>query len=112
MQTLHIQTANNFRQRLQGLLFRPALQAHQALLITRCNSVHTCFMGYALDLAYLDAQGQVLGVVHNLKPWRLSWGPRGSRQVLEMRSGSLARLGMAPGQTLACVPARPEKAAP
>lgn len=64
--------ADNVLTRARGLLFRKPLEKSQALLITRCNSVHTWFMTYPLDIIYLAKDGSVLKVVKNLRPYRFS----------------------------------------
>jgi hypothetical protein len=92
--------ADNFLTRLRGLLARPPLQPEQGLLIRPCSSVHTWFMGYNLDLVYMDKSGKVLVVRTGIKPWRFDLGPSGAHQVLELPSGSIQSLGIAPGARL------------
>ncbi|HLO94144.1 MAG TPA: DUF192 domain-containing protein, partial [Burkholderiaceae bacterium] len=58
--SLHLIPARSFWQRLGGLLVRPRLGAGEGLLLKPCNSVHTCFMRYAIDVIYLDREGRVL----------------------------------------------------
>lgn len=87
----------------------------QALLITRCPSVHGFFMRYTLDIAYLATEGvNQYSVTHTttLKPWRISFGrkhtittPTGvsskhSAHALELPAGSIKQLGIVPGDTL------------
>jgi hypothetical protein len=43
--------ADSFAARLWGLQFRPSLAAGDGLLLYPCNSIHTCCMRFALDLA-------------------------------------------------------------
>ncbi|NIO63679.1 MAG: pilus assembly protein, partial [Gammaproteobacteria bacterium] len=54
-----------------------------ALLITSCSSIHTFFMQYPIDLAFLNNNWQIKKLVHALKPFRIAWGP-GTSMVLEM----------------------------
>lgn len=88
---------------MPGLLARPPLRAApaiEALLIIRCPSVHTLFMRYAIDVAYLDAGGEIVRCVDTLPPWRASLGGRRAAHALELPAGSLARLGIRPGHRL------------
>jgi uncharacterized membrane protein (UPF0127 family) len=86
--------------RLRGLLGRPALvQAHDGLLLSPCNAVHTFGMAYPLDLVFLDQIGRVLDIAANVRPWRCR-RCRGARQTLELAAGSLAVLGIRPGDEL------------
>lgn len=96
--------ARHWYQRARGLLLRAPLQPGQGLLIEPCASVHTCFMGYALDLVFLDRAQRVLGWRENLPPWRAA-GLRGAHATLELPAGSLAPLGLKVGQALHWQPA-------
>ena len=101
--SLRLKLAADFLPRLRGLLAQPPLRTEpviEALLITRCPSVHTLFMGYAIDVAYLDARGNVVRCVDRLVPWRASFGGRHAAYALELPAGSLARLGVCPGDRL------------
>jgi len=82
-------------------MFRQALDHGLALLLSPCNSVHTAFMRFAIDVVYLDSQWRVLAVRSGLKPWRMSWGPRGTRHTLELAAGVANTLGWRAGDELA-----------
>ncbi|KRG75608.1 hypothetical protein ABB30_11565 [Stenotrophomonas ginsengisoli] len=98
--------ARRWHQRARGLLLRAPLQPGQGLLIEPCASVHTCFMGYALDLVFLDRAQRVLGWRENLPPWRAA-GLRGAHATLELPAGSLIGLGLQIGQALHWQPSPP-----
>ena len=51
----------------------------------RCSSVHTCFMAYPIDIAFIDARGYVLVCYENVRPWRMCSCP-GAWAVLERPS--------------------------
>ena len=101
--SLVIHRAHSFTQRLFGLLARSPLQAHEALFIAPCNSVHTVLMTYAIDVAFVDREGQVLKLVCGLKPYRASacWRAHG---VVEFAAGEAALWGVVVGSTLAIKP--------
>lgn len=101
---LTILQARGFRARLRGLMLTRPLPPGQALLIPRCASVHTFFMRYALDLVYLDAHGTIVRLQRHVRPWRLSWGGAGARQVVEMTAGGIDRLGLQAGACMAIPP--------
>ncbi|MGQ0709923.1 MAG: DUF192 domain-containing protein [Rhodoferax sp.] len=108
---LHVRLADTFVQRLRGLMFSASLASRQALLLTKCASVHTAFMRYPIDVVYLDRHGQVTGCEPGLRPWRTSTAntglgkllPREMRaaHTLELAVGTIARLHIAPGDRLA-----------
>lgn len=88
---VHAYVAEGFFPRLQGLMFRRDLLAGEGLLITRCNAIHTCFMRFPIDVAFLDRDGAVVRIVRNVKPWRLFVsGGHNAWQVLEVRAGTAA----------------------
>lgn len=101
---LRLRLADRFGSRARGLMLAPPLPDGQGLLLQRCASVHTAFMRAAIDVVYLDARGVVLRCVPGLRPWRLSiarTGPGGgARHTLELSAGSVARLGLRPGDRL------------
>lgn len=77
-------------ERARGLLGRAPLSDNEALLITPCNSVHMFFMGYPIDVVYLDKTYLVTQVVEGLRPWRVCWGGR-AFMTLEVVAGAVAR---------------------
>lgn len=84
-------------QRRTGLLGRDALDG--ALLIDRCRWVHTVGMRFPIDVAFLDADGEVLKVVH-MKRHRIGLPVRHARQVIEAQAGAFGRWGLAVGQVV------------
>ncbi len=76
--------ARSFAARARGLIGQGPLPPGEGLLIPRCNCIHTCFMRYAIDATFLDAQDRVVRRVRNIRPWRLFvWGGFRARKVLE-----------------------------
>ena len=71
-----LKIAAGFWSRLAGLQFRRPLPSDAGLLLVPCNSVHTCFVRFPVDVVFLDGNGSVLAVRRSLRPWRLAWGPR------------------------------------
>ena len=82
--------------RARGLLFKAALENDQAMLIAPCNSVHTLFMGYTLDVVFLDRERKIMRIVENVKPWRFATHLKASK-VIEFKAGVVAQVGMAVG---------------
>lgn len=88
--------ASTYWQRLRGLLGRPAPLAGTALCIQPCSSVHTFFMGYALDVVYVSRNGRVVKVISGLNPWRVSQC-FGAKKAFEFRAGEVKNLGLQVG---------------
>lgn len=92
--------ADNFFSRLKGLIGRPGLPPGWCLVIDPCNSVHTIFMRFGIDLLFVDRSGKAVRLVENLPPFRFTPVVRGSRLVIEFPSGTLARTGTLAGDTI------------
>lgn len=88
--------------RLRGLLGSAGLRPGDGLLIRPTSSIHTCFMRFAIDAVFLDRDLVVVGVVPELRPWRVA-ARRGAKLVLELAAGECRRLGIRPGDRLALV---------
>jgi uncharacterized membrane protein (UPF0127 family) len=81
--------AGTFVSRLIGLMFSKDLGNSSGLLIAPCNSIHTFFMNYSLDIVFLDRKFRVVKVIRDIRPWRMSWMYFRAHQVLEMKAGTL-----------------------
>ena len=108
--------ADNWLGRLRGLLGRPPLAPGQGLLLSPCDGVHTFWMGYPLDVVFLDRAGRVLGWRERVRPWR-ACRQSGARSTLELSAGGVAALRPVLGENLqwrtaAPAPCAPQRAAP
>jgi len=94
-----IETAFDSASRRRGLLGRDAFAPGSAMIIAPCNSIHTFFMRFPIDAAFVDRQGVVLKASAELVPWRVALSLR-AFAVIELPAGTLARFGMTAGATL------------
>ena len=97
--TLTVHLATTFWQRFCGLMMRRPLPPATALLIAPCNSIHMCFMRFAIDAVYLDKQGRILKITRHLRPWLGLSACWRAHSVLEMTAGQVDALGLQKGQT-------------
>lgn len=79
-----IKHANTFFSRLKGLLGSEPLKYHEGLLISPCQQIHTHFMAYPIDVIFMNRDFEVIEVIHELKPWKLSKFHKSSYYVLEI----------------------------
>jgi uncharacterized membrane protein (UPF0127 family) len=75
--------------RLIGLMFRKQLNGADGLLINPCNSIHTFFMRYSLDIIFLSSDNKVIKIIRDLKPWRMTWIYFRAKKTLELPAGKL-----------------------
>ncbi len=101
-----VDVADTSASRRTGLLGRDELKAGEGLWIVPCESVHTFFMKFPIDLVYLDrpsredrSHRRVRKVRNAVPPWRLS-ACLPAHSVLELPAGTVARTGTAPGDEL------------
>src|SRR4051794_34790947 len=83
-----VEVARTSESRRRGLLGRDDLAPGTALVITRCNAVHTVGMRFAIDVAFVDNSLRVRKVVRNLRPWRMA-GSLTGRVAIEFPAGAL-----------------------
>lgn len=85
----HARFADNYFSRFLGLMGRKSLAPGEALFIVGDNAIHSLFMRFRFDAAFLSADGEVLHVIHSMKAWRASKFVRGAKSVLELPAGVL-----------------------
>src|SRR5436190_22113555 len=86
--------------RLRGLLGRRDLRPGEGIVLRPGWSIHTAFLLFSIDVAFVDPDQVVLKVVKNLKPFRASVC-RGARDVVELSAGEAERRSLKPGDRLA-----------
>lgn len=89
--------ASSRRDRNRGLLGRDGFEG--ALLIERARSVHSLGMRFPLDLAFCNAELEVLRT-SRLVPHRVTLPVWHARQVIEAQAGMFAHWGLRTGDQL------------
>ena len=92
-------TAFDSASRRRGLLKHDFLPEGSALIIAPSNAIHTFFMRFAIDVAFVARDGRVLKLRRNMPPWRMAAAVR-AFAVIEMPIGALARADTQPGDAL------------
>jgi uncharacterized membrane protein (UPF0127 family) len=84
----HMEVADSGPRRSKGLLGRNQLAPGEGMWIVPCESVHTFWMRFAIDLIYLDRKRRIRKLVSSVPPWRLSGCIR-AHSVMELPSGTI-----------------------
>jgi uncharacterized protein len=100
--TRRLEIADTRSTRRRGLLGRSSVDGG-ALLITKCRSVHTIGMKFAIDVAHLSSDMAVVRM-KTMAPGRLGVPVLKARHVLEADAGAFAQWGLRVGQTVAVSP--------
>lgn len=90
--------------RSKGLLGRTELAPGLGIWIVPCESVHTFFMKFPIDLVYIDRNKRVKKVRSSVSPWRLS-ACLSARSIIELPAGTILLTQTAPGDQLEFSPA-------
>ena len=89
--------ATDSQSRRKGLLGRTSFSG--ALVIEPCNWVHTFGMKFAIDVAFVDRNGNVMKT-QRMKRNRLGMPVFGTAFVVEAESGAFARWGLHVGDEI------------
>ena len=95
-----LEVAGSGKSRRKGLLGRAGLSPGEGLWIVPCESVHTFFMRFPIDLVFAARDGRVVKLRRDVRPWRIS-GAWGAFAVIELAAGAAARADLRPGDRLA-----------
>ena len=68
-----------------------------AIVFPHCNSIHTFFMRFPIDVVFLDRHGQITELVPNVKPWRILLPRLAARHVLELSSNKISAAALRVG---------------
>lgn len=79
--------AKSFLQRSRGLMFRKDWNSETTMWIHRCNSIHTCFMHFPIDVVFVNRKLIVKKIILNIKPWKMTLPVLSASSVFEFKSG-------------------------
>jgi hypothetical protein len=94
-----VELADTSAKRRTGLLKHDHLEPGAGLWIVPCESVHTFFMRFAIDLVYVDRKNKVRKVRHAVPAWRLS-ACLTAHSILELPPGTARQTGTQAGDQL------------
>lgn len=91
--------ADTSAKRRTGLLKHTGLEPGEGLWIVPCESVHSFFMKFTIDVLYLDRAKKVRGARSRMVPWRVS-ACLPAHSVLELPAGTIEQTGTQRGDQL------------
>jgi uncharacterized membrane protein (UPF0127 family) len=86
--------------RLRGLMFSKTFNGYDAYYLAPCNSIHTFFMAFSIDVIMLDKESKVVQIFENLRPWRLTRIYFKVQATIELPIGSIKSLLVEKGDSL------------
>lgn len=76
--------------RLRGLLGRRSLDNNTSMWIHKCNSIHTWFMKFDIDVVFVDRSLTVRAIRRNIRPWHMVWPVWKADSVFEFSAGVIS----------------------
>lgn len=92
--------AKDIFSRLKGLLGKSGLRNKEALIITPCDSIHTFFMKFSIDVVFIDKKNRVVKVISSMKPFRISAVYFNAHSVIELPPGIIRETATTVGDSL------------
>jgi hypothetical protein len=81
--------ADSILKRIKGLLGKASFNKGQALIIKPCNSIHTFFMRFPIDVLFMDKNNKVIQAIPGIKPFKLTSIYFQADHVIELPSGTI-----------------------
>jgi uncharacterized membrane protein (UPF0127 family) len=76
-------------EKMQGLLGKKGLSSGQGLVLPACHSIHTCFMGFPIDVIFIDNKGRIAILYEQMGPFQFSPVVWKAKAVIELPAGLL-----------------------
>jgi uncharacterized membrane protein (UPF0127 family) len=86
--------------RIKGLLGRKNFRQGEAIIITPCNSIHTFFMGFPIDVLFVNKNNLVVKAISAMPPGRLTPIYFNACFVIELPPGTIQSTSTSKGDTL------------
>ena len=99
----HCELAESTIARMRGLLGRDGLEPGHGMLIRHTGSIQMFFMRFPIDVVFLGRDNAIVGIAHDVKPWRIAAAKR-ARAALELPAGTAKSLDLHAGDVLTFVP--------
>jgi uncharacterized membrane protein (UPF0127 family) len=99
-----VTTAVDSASRRRGLLGLDQMPEGQALIIAPCNAVHTWFMRFTIDVAFVTRNGELVKRCDAVQPWRMAVAWR-AFATIELAAGVLRASETVKGDVVEIVPA-------
>ncbi|QGU00104.1 hypothetical protein SYNTR_1510 [Candidatus Syntrophocurvum alkaliphilum] len=83
--------ADSFFSRLVGLLGKKSLEEGEGLVLKPCNMVHTIGMRFDIDVLFLSEANEILYIINEMKPQKISPLIKKSVLVVELPAGTIQK---------------------
>ena len=87
----NVKVAKNFFTRSIGLLSRKSISDGEALIIKPCNSIHTFFMKFDIDVIFVNKKNKIIAIYENVPKNKILPIHLTSCYVIELPAGTSER---------------------
>ncbi|MDF2521859.1 MAG: hypothetical protein K0R84_2487 [Clostridia bacterium] len=84
-----LKLADGFFSKFKGLMGAKKLNKSEGLMLLSCNSIHTCFMRFPIDVVFLNMDYEVIALKERLQPWRFVNFVKKAYITVEMPEGTI-----------------------
>jgi len=81
--------ADTFCSSLLGLMGRRCLPVGEGLWINPCQSVHSMWMRFPIDVIFLSDEKAIIHIVEHMKPFRITKYVSDARSVIELPANTI-----------------------
>lgn len=92
--------ADTLFKRMKGLLGKKEFGKGQAIVLEPCNSIHTFFMRFPIDVLFLDKENKILKAVPSLEPFKLTRVYFSAARTVELSCGTIKSFSIKEGDSL------------
>lgn len=96
----NVVVADRLLPRAKGLLGRQEFKKGEGLILRPCNSVHTFFMRFPIDVLFMDRNNRVVKTIAVLKPFRASPVYFSASWTIELPAGTISATGTIAGDII------------
>lgn len=82
---IDIYIADAFFKRLSGFMFKKNIT--YGLFFKKCNTLHTFFMKFNIDVIAIDKENNIIKIFYNIAPFKIVKGPKGTVSMYEFPTG-------------------------
>ncbi|HOY64064.1 MAG TPA: DUF192 domain-containing protein [bacterium] len=92
--------ARSFWERFSGLMLKKSFDGFDGMIFPRCNSIHTFFMMFYIDVVCLNASGAICNLKENMVPGRIFIAGSETNTLIELPKGTIEKFKISVGDQL------------
>ncbi len=96
----NVEVAASWLTRLRGLLGRDSLPEGSSFILYPCNSIHTCFMKFNIDVLFVSREGIIKHIIEDMPAFKFSPIVRMARFCIELPAHTVQSTGTTIGDQL------------